>query len=461
MNGLSLTISLFAFFACLSLTQAQENQIPLMNPSFEGKPRAGTIMGKVHSGWKDCGSSRESVPDVQPNSDANNPFFAVTTPPQHGDTYLGLVVRDNDTWEGLTQRLMRPIEDNKTYSFQIYLAKSPQYVSDARNEPGKKTNHDGNAKLQIWGGNMYCQRLELLAESPMIKHADWRAYEFLFRPNDTYNFITIRAFYKTPSLVIYNGNLLVDNASPITLITEPVVDIQKPSKTIEKTDDEQFTLFAKVDNVSRKKDIKLLYNSRPIPFTYSTKSGKLSANIKLLKGNNKIKITAKNKVGSSSDNATVVYEPKVIIASTSNPPVKTPEQPVKPKVSYENKEFEKDVKEGQVLLIEKLYFDIDSASINAPSRPVLDEVYEFIRSKPNVVFEIGGHTNNRCATTFCDKLSERRAESVVDYLVKKGIDRNRLRYKGYGKRNPVATNNTITGRKRNQRVEIKVLSLDG
>ena len=75
--------------------------------------------------------------------------------------------------------------------------------------------------------------------------------------------------------------------------------------------------------------------------------------------------------------------------------------------------------------------------------------------------EIGGHTNGIPEHAYCDRLSTQRAKAVAEYLVRRGIKQGRLKYKGYGKRQPVATNKTPDGRKRNQRVEIKILSLSG
>ncbi len=59
----------------------------------------------------------------------------------------------------------------------------------------------------------------------------------------------------------------------------------------------------------------------------------------------------------------------------------------------------------------------------------------------------------------CDRLSSARAASVADYLNDKGIDRGRIASKGYGKREPIATNSTVVGRRKNQRVELKVLEI--
>ena len=92
---------------------------------------------------------------------------------------------------------------------------------------------------------------------------------------------------------------------------------------------------------------------------------------------------------------------------------------------------------------------------------MLDEVYAFLDANDDVVIEVGGHTNGQPPHEFCDALSTARAEAVVAYLTSKGIAAERLYAKGYGKRRPRATNRTVTGRRRNQRVEIKVLSVGG
>jgi len=80
---------------------------------------------------------------------------------------------------------------------------------------------------------------------------------------------------------------------------------------------------------------------------------------------------------------------------------------------------------------------------------------------PQVVIEIGGHTNNLPADDFCDKLSGDRAKSVAEFLYEKGIKEVRIAHKGYGKRKPIASNKSKSGRKKNQRVEIKILRVDG
>jgi len=95
------------------------------------------------------------------------------------------------------------------------------------------------------------------------------------------------------------------------------------------------------------------------------------------------------------------------------------------------------------------------------SYPELNEITYFLEDNDDIVVEIQGHTNGVRGITheFCDELSTDRARTVAKYFADKGIDPDRLKYKGYGKRKPIATNRTAEGRKRNQRVVIKILSI--
>ncbi|MEL6864034.1 MAG: OmpA family protein [Bacteroidota bacterium] len=114
---------------------------------------------------------------------------------------------------------------------------------------------------------------------------------------------------------------------------------------------------------------------------------------------------------------------------------------------------------GQIIQLKNLYFEADSSNIETVSTPVLDEVYRFLNSNRDIVVEIGGHTNGIPDHEYCDRLSTARAKSVADYMTTKGIDSRRVYFKGYGKRKPIATNKTSDGRRKNQRVEVKILSI--
>ena len=109
--------------------------------------------------------------------------------------------------------------------------------------------------------------------------------------------------------------------------------------------------------------------------------------------------------------------------------------------------------------MEQLFFEADSSNINDQSKPTLTELYQFLYDNPTIVVEVGGHTNGLPEHEYCDRLSTARAKSVATYIVQQGIDEKRVYYKGYGKRKPIATNRTPEGRKKNQRVEVRILRL--
>lgn len=119
----------------------------------------------------------------------------------------------------------------------------------------------------------------------------------------------------------------------------------------------------------------------------------------------------------------------------------------------------KDLREGEIFRIDKLYFEADEFSIKPESFPVLDQIAGLLAQRPDIIFEIGGHTNGIPSHEYSDQLSEKRAHQVFDYLTKKGLTAEKLKYRGYGKRYPIAGNDTLQGRMINQRVEIKILKV--
>ncbi|WP_404297808.1 TolC family outer membrane protein [Halomonas sp.] len=100
-------------------------------------------------------------------------------------------------------------------------------------------------------------------------------------------------------------------------------------------------------------------------------------------------------------------------------------------------------------------FAINSAELNAQSRGELGQLAQQIRGMSNLerVF-IAGHADTTGNDAINDPLSQRRADSVADYLVSQGVQRDLVQTRGYGSRQPVATNNTVEGRRQNRRVEV-------
>lgn len=120
-----------------------------------------------------------------------------------------------------------------------------------------------------------------------------------------------------------------------------------------------------------------------------------------------------------------------------------------------------DLERLQARLDEQLHgkiveFDSDSANLTAQGRAVLDEVAVILREKPGRV-EIGGHTDSTSTTEHNLELSRSRADAVRDYLVGRGLSKNRFETVGYGETRPIASNATPEGRQHNRRTEFQVL----
>jgi type IX secretion system PorP/SprF family membrane protein len=113
---------------------------------------------------------------------------------------------------------------------------------------------------------------------------------------------------------------------------------------------------------------------------------------------------------------------------------------------------------GKKYTVGGLFFATGSAKIEASSTTALDNLVDFLQKNPTLKIEIGGHTDNVGNQATNQKLSENRAKSVVDYLASKGISTERIAFKGYGDKEPVATNDDEKdGRELNRRIEMKVL----
>ncbi len=111
---------------------------------------------------------------------------------------------------------------------------------------------------------------------------------------------------------------------------------------------------------------------------------------------------------------------------------------------------------GRKLIIENLLFETNKADL--PEKvPALDILADFMNNRTNIKLLIEGHTDNIGTHQLNDRLSQMRAESVKNYLIKKGIPAERLRTIGYGKRRPIASNNSEFGRQLNRRTEIVIL----
>ena len=133
------------------------------------------------------------------------------------------------------------------------------------------------------------------------------------------------------------------------------------------------------------------------------------------------------------------------------------------KASEEYQEVEKDValkpiEVGQSIILRNIFFDFDKATIRSESANELDRLIKLLTENPTLKIELGSHTDSKGSDEYNQKLSQSRSQSVVTYLIGKGIATDRLVAKGYGETVPVAGNDTEAGRQENRRTEFKILS---
>ena len=101
-----------------------------------------------------------------------------------------------------------------------------------------------------------------------------------------------------------------------------------------------------------------------------------------------------------------------------------------------------------------ILFDTGKSTIKPQSEEVLGNIADILDDYPNVTFRIEGHTDSTGSAELNQRLSQERAQSVMNYLIEKGIPSERMTAVGYGEDRPIADNNTREGRRTNRRVEI-------
>lgn len=118
----------------------------------------------------------------------------------------------------------------------------------------------------------------------------------------------------------------------------------------------------------------------------------------------------------------------------------------------------KNVKVGNTVTLKNIFFDLGKSNLRTESHAELGRLIKLMKDVPTLKIEISGHTDNTGSTILNNKLSQARAEAVVNYLISKGMPRARLVAKGYGSSKPIANNSTAEGRQENRRTEFKIIA---
>jgi outer membrane protein OmpA-like peptidoglycan-associated protein len=110
------------------------------------------------------------------------------------------------------------------------------------------------------------------------------------------------------------------------------------------------------------------------------------------------------------------------------------------------------------IVLRNIFFDFNQFNLKSESQVELDRIVQLMKDNPTLRIQINGHTDNIGKAADNQRLSENRAQEVVKYLTQKGVQAERLSFKGFGATQPVADNTTEDNRAKNRRTELKVVS---
>ncbi len=154
-----------------------------------------------------------------------------------------------------------------------------------------------------------------------------------------------------------------------------------------------------------------------------------------------------NSIDKSINNTSVANNSSSVSTPTASKPVTTtPSESAAPTAV-----------KGEVLVLDKVLFQFNSATLEATSSAQLDKLVAYLQRNPSMKILIKGHTSSEGSEEYNQKLSENRSKSVVDYLISKNIGKERLTFKGFGKSQPIHTNGTEESRQQNRRVEFEII----
>jgi|GEM_PF-1870867 len=198
-----------------TLSTAQES-IAILNPSFE--LYYAQTQHKLEY-WESCMIRGYTPPDVHSKT---KKYWSNTTAPYAGDSYVGMVVRPDTTFEQLAQKLDQSLQRDAYYAFEIHLALPQHYLSPLRttantdeqqNLTPELVDFANPVQLQVWGFYDLCDPGQKLAETTAVKHRDWKKYVIQFQSDDDYAYIAFIPYFTSDST--YAGSILIDECSPI------------------------------------------------------------------------------------------------------------------------------------------------------------------------------------------------------------------------------------------------------
>ena len=196
----AIALFLYAFLPRLAVGQPV---IAFRNASLEGEPQANTA---PHD-WYYCNFPGDSPPDLHPMG-----LYRVRLPAADGKTYVGMVCRDNGSFESIGQHLPTPLEAGSCYLWQGRVARTPRYQAISRSTL-RADDFSAPVRLVFYGGDVACADEHLLGWTDSIAYADWRTQEVVLRVPVTSEHLRSGVVPFDSSAA--NGHVLLDELDPL------------------------------------------------------------------------------------------------------------------------------------------------------------------------------------------------------------------------------------------------------
>jgi len=452
-------IALSIIFTCFGSYAQVENMV--LNPSFEECekcPEDYTFMDQTHKlipNWtyptattpdyfNECGSGEVKVPDN----------FAGYSKAKSGEAYMGAILSgsDRDFREYIQGTLSWPMDAGQKYcvSFWYKLASGSKFAvdqlsmhfSDSKIINGNKTflklRADLTNKEGLFLDNteewiQFCQVYTAKGDEEFFVVGNFKNYDntnYVITGRDTknkkgksYAYYFFDDFEIRP-LVDCNMCACVPKGLETVVIDSSYTGGQNP-------------ITGQIDKIINDGTISLGISGGEAPYNIDWSNGAKNARkIQNLKaGSYTYHVSDQNNCHSEG---TIVFK-----------------EPVLPKDSFT--EGLRNIEEGGALILNNIFFETAKSTLLPTSFEELDKVVDFLEEGTVSLIEISGHTDDVGSDKLNQILSQKRAESVVKYLVSKGIDSQRIKGVGYGESKFLDTNKTELGRSKNRRVEFLVL----
>ncbi len=117
-----------------------------------------------------------------------------------------------------------------------------------------------------------------------------------------------------------------------------------------------------------------------------------------------------------------------------------------------------EIEKGKTVVVNNIHFEVNKSHLRKESLNILDDIILQMKRQTSIKLEVRGHTDASGGKEYNQKLSERRADAVVEYMIKNGISPERLNSVGFGETKPIASNSTRAGRSKNRRTEFYIMS---